>query len=466
MISTMKSQRDGTGFGAEVAAIHERLLELGHEAAALDDHARVELLTACERLKSAAAAAQARVTVSFAASQRAAAAAVSEPADRQARGVAEQVALARQDSPHRGSRHLGFARAVVREMPHTLAALETGLLSEWRATLIVRETACLTAEQRSQVDAEIDPAKLSGLGDRKLAAVVRRAAYRLDPASVTARARAAENDRRVTFRPAPDTMARVTALLPAAQGVAVCAALTQAAAAAKATGDPRGRGQLMADTLVERVTGQATAGAVPVTVAVVMPLGTMTGTTPHEPAELPGYGPVPAEWARDLLRALAEQDAQVADDDRRAAAATLRRLFADPDTGQLVAMESTARAFPAGLASFIAARDAGICRTPWCDAPVAHTDHVRPFIGSGPTSADNGQGLCVQCNHAKQAPGWHTRPVSDHPSGRHTVATTTPTGHTYTSTAPPLPGSRAAPPTLDERLARIGWTRERYRMVS
>ena len=33
-------------------------------------------------------------------------------------------------------------------MPHTLAALERGALSEWRATLIVRESACLDVEDR------------------------------------------------------------------------------------------------------------------------------------------------------------------------------------------------------------------------------------------------------------------------------------------------------------------------------
>ena len=39
-----------------------------------------------------------------------------------------EVAPARHDSPHRGNRHLGFAETLVHEMPHTLAALETGAL--------------------------------------------------------------------------------------------------------------------------------------------------------------------------------------------------------------------------------------------------------------------------------------------------------------------------------------------------
>ena len=62
----------------------------------------------------------------------------------------------------------------------------------------------------------------------------------------------AESERKVTIRPAPDTMTFVTALLPVKRGVGVYAALKHAA---DSTFDDRSRGQIMADTLVERVTG-------------------------------------------------------------------------------------------------------------------------------------------------------------------------------------------------------------------
>lgn len=67
-------------------------------------------------------------------------------------------------------------RALVNEMPHTLAALECGMLSEWRATLIVRESACLEVEDRRTLDAELcgDPAGLNGMGDARVAAPPRR----------------------------------------------------------------------------------------------------------------------------------------------------------------------------------------------------------------------------------------------------------------------------------------------------
>ena len=69
--------------------------------------------------------------------------------------MSSEVALARRDAPVRGNQHLGFANALVHEMPHTLAALEGGHLSEWRATLMVRESACLSVDHRRQLDAEL-----------------------------------------------------------------------------------------------------------------------------------------------------------------------------------------------------------------------------------------------------------------------------------------------------------------------
>jgi hypothetical protein len=140
------------------------------------DAERIDLIRSYEELKSAVAAIQVRLTAEFDASQRAGQAAVGVRAQRQARGIASQVALARKDSPARGSRHVGLARVLVREMPHTLAALSSGAISEWRATLLARETAVLSAEDRAVVDAALcsDVRRLDGLGDRRLVGEARR----------------------------------------------------------------------------------------------------------------------------------------------------------------------------------------------------------------------------------------------------------------------------------------------------
>lgn len=115
--------------------------------------------------------------------------------------------------------------------------------------------------------------------------------------------------------------------------------------------------------------------------------------------------------------------------DADAAKLFLRRLFTDPDTGQLVAMDTQARILPEGTRRFLIARDQ-ICRTPWCDAPIRHID---PAARGGATSVGNGQELCANCNDTKESPGWIARMK---PDGR--ITTTTPTAHSAGSSPPDL----------------------------
>lgn len=391
---------------------------------AADQSALIERIAELERLKSAAAAGQARAAAALDRARRAAEAEEGVPAARRGRGVANEVALARRDSPARGSRHLGFAKALVNEMPHTLAALECGMLSEWRATLIVRESACLEVEDRRALDAELcgDPAGLDGMGDARVAAAAKAIAYRLDPHAVVDRAAKAENERTVTIRPAPDTMTYLTALLPVAQGVSVYAALRREA---DTRSDGRSRGQVMADTLVERVTGRDATVPTPIAVNLVLSDETLLGGD-SAPADICGYGPIPAAVARAMVaRTIVD----------RRSRATLRRLYAHPRTGALMSMESRARLFPRGLAAFIEMRDQR-CRTPYCDAPIRHRDHAQPWAEGGPTTANNGLGSCERCNYAKEAAGWRVSTSIDE-NHTHTAQFTTPTGRRYRSGAPP-----------------------------
>src|SRR5699024_12793939 len=66
------------------------------------------------------------------------------------------------------------------------AALACGALSEWRATILVRESACLQVGHRRRLDAELcaERSSLDGLGDAGLAAAAKAVAYRLDPQAV------------------------------------------------------------------------------------------------------------------------------------------------------------------------------------------------------------------------------------------------------------------------------------------
>ena len=253
-------------------------------------------------------------------------------------------------------------------MPHTLAALESGVLSEWRATLIVRESACLDVEDRRRLDAELcaDPATLEGKGDARIAADAKAIAYRLDPHAVVDRAARAETERCVTVRPAPDCMTYVTALLPMTQGVGVYAALKRAA---DTCFDGRSRGQVMADTLVERVTGRPADTATPIAVNLVLSDDTLFGAGSDAGARSPATGRCRRRSPADLIRTAVYD---------RQSKATLRRLYKHPASGALVAMESRARLLPARAWPRSSPLATTRCRTPYCDAPIRHIDHADP----------------------------------------------------------------------------------------
>ena len=168
------------------------MFDIGGSAAVdphADEAALIEQIAWLEQVKSAASAGQARAAAALDEKRRADEAVAGVPRAKQGRGVASEVALARRDSPARGGRHLGFAKALVHEMPHTLAALECGALSEWRSTLIVRESACLDVEDRRTLDAELcaDVSKLEGMGDARIVAAAKEIAARLDAQAVVDR---------------------------------------------------------------------------------------------------------------------------------------------------------------------------------------------------------------------------------------------------------------------------------------
>jgi 5-methylcytosine-specific restriction endonuclease McrA len=114
----------------------------------------------------------------------------------------------------------------------------------------------------------------------------------------------------------------------------------------------------------------------------------------------------------------------------------LRRLYRHPEAGQLISMDSRRRLFTANQRHFVQLRDQS-CRTPWCDAPIRHIDHVIPVADGGRTSITNAQGLCATCNFAKQAPGWRNGPTDE--AGRIRIGT--PTKRVYLHAPPEPPGT-------------------------
>ncbi len=463
------------------------------------DGVLIDQIGVLERMKSACAAAQAVLTAAFVTSRTAGVTGTTRKEERVRASVTAQVALARRVSPTRGGQHVGLATALVMEMPHTMAALRSGDITEWRATLITRATACLTTEHRQVVDGEL-AGRLTGMGDRRIAEAATGIAQRLDPAAWVARNRKAVGGRRVSIRPAPDTMSYLTAVLPVAQGVAVYAALNAHAGTARAGGDHRSRGQLMADELVHRITtphlatsttdtpdctsGSAApdpaapdpaapdpaapdpaapdpATAEAVALGTAAPDPSATGGAPAAAAP-PNPDPDGIPPGVNVEIQLVMTDRTLLDGDEEPAILTgygpipaalarrlirgadpgtttwVRRLFTDPVTGHLATADTRRRIFTPAARHYLIARDQ-YCRTPYCGAPIRHADHTTPHARGGPTSISNGQGLCENCNYTKQAPGWNHQATGDGVG----ILITTPTGHTTRSDPPPPP--RSAP---------------------
>lgn len=295
----------------------------------------------------------------------------------------------------------------------------------------------------------------------RLGAAARRLVLVLDAEAATKRAERAADERRVDLVAGPagasDPSAALVVQLPAAQAAACWHALDHHARGVRADGDDRSICQLMADTLVERLTGvSAVTGPPPphAQVQVVVKASTLTGANDH-PALIVGHGPVTAAEARSVAAS---------------ATATWRRLVVD-EAGRAVTMDRTtrpastaagaggaaadwleqpidwtvpgldtaSRCFTGDLRTFVFARD-GTCRMPVCATRITDGDHIRAYAAGGRTTAANGQGLSRRCHHLRDLPGWHVTGTAQR------TIWTTPTGHRYQSLPPPVLGWGSEPP--------------------
>jgi Domain of unknown function (DUF222) len=329
------------------------------------------------------------------------------------------------------ARRLNSARALWFELPGTLHQLAAGDLSERLAEAVVAETRHLDPETRRRVDAQLLSAGIARMGFKAAIGCVRKAAYEADREGYVQCGRTERKHRRVGVRPAPDTMAVLTGYLPVEQGIACYAALRQHADGIMAKGDGRTRDQIMADTLVERLTGQATAGDVNVELQLLMPLDGLINPDDSSAAVIPGYGPLPHELAWEILTTSQGRK-------------WWRRLFTAPTKdanrrGPIVGGDPTRRCFDGWLAKLIKLRD-HTCRDPFCDAPIRHLDHITRHSDGGPTTLENGRGVCARGNLVREMPGWRIKLIDcGFHTGPHKIIITTPTGHHYLSRAPDPP---------------------------
>ncbi|HEU5008417.1 MAG TPA: DUF222 domain-containing protein [Jatrophihabitantaceae bacterium] len=146
-------------------------------------------------------------------------------------------------------------------------------------------------------------------------------------------------------------------------------------------------------------------------IQVSVALSTLLGMD-EQPAEIDGYGPIPA----DLARRLAADPS-----------GTWRRLVTD-ELGHLIDYGRTTYEPLADLAQFVIARDR-TCRAPGCERPAAKSDlhHVHWWSRGGNTNSANIVAACERIHYGVHEGGWTLVREQDG-----TTTWTSPTGHSYT----------------------------------
>ncbi|MGJ9412369.1 DUF222 domain-containing protein [Aeromicrobium sp. CF4.19] len=330
--------------------------------------------------------------------------------------VIGEVAMARKVAPDVAGTHFGNALTLA-TLPSVAAALEQGTIRDATARAIAREVEALCDDDRTVLDAEITP-HLAGLTPGRAARLARRLVLEIDAEAARERARRARDTQFVTLLPEADGVAMLHVRGPAEMIVAAHRELETHARGLGAAGDPRTTGQIMCQTLVERVTGLENASHMDVELGIVISAETLLGAD-DTPADLDGYGPIPPSVADDILGS--------------APRAFYRRLITDPVTDVLTVRDPRRRRFDGPLAGMLKARDRW-CRQPGCDRRSRELDHIEAWADGGITVHSNGQGLCSRSHTLKHQPGWSVR------AGPDGTEWSTPTGHTYRSPTPKLLG--------------------------
>lgn len=394
----------------------------------LSPYEAIEGVGALEDLKSCANAVQAEIACAHEAAVT---------TDRTRRGVLEKnpqqgigadVAIARHEAPRSGTRELNYSRMLCQSLPFTKAGLKFGVINDAEARVIYRVLKNLDEDARTELDARLfmETHTCFGLGGKKLEAMLRHwaLAYQ-NQVEADLEAKAAK-DRYVSVYPIDSHRTKIIGIVPTEVGAAIAQVLAREIASAHAAGDTRNAAQIAADTVLEGLTGVKDFTNIPVTLELVMTDRTLMQGHP-EPAFLQGYGVISAKKARELFAGNPETPLGT----------WVRRLYTAPGTGDLIAMDRKARLFTGGLKRFISTRDQ-FCRTPYCTGRVQHLDHVVQAALGGETCAENGGARCAWCNATKESPDWSEIPV---PGDRHSIRITTSSGHSYTSSAPRMPGT-------------------------
>ncbi|PRA06042.1 HNH endonuclease [Arthrobacter sp. MYb229] len=366
--------------------------------------------------------------------------------DHSARGAAATIAINRRQTTHGACNYLTSCRILNEDTPHLAHAFEQGELTERQILAITAPLQEIDTNPRREFDAlfATHPDMFNHLGPNAITDTVRKFTERYQSSEKAIQAEDEAAKRYIRFRKGKNCV-MLSAKLPLIEGTALAKSITQRAKAIHRTGnDPRTKKQLQADMLIcSQLNGFPPKIPLFLDVKLIMTDKALF-LGDREPANLPGYGMLPAQYARELVagaRVDLEDPFHLSrhDDELNRRIFTfpeIQRIYTAPGNQDLIAMDSKAREFPESLKEFIRIRDAH-CQTPYCNGVPEEIDHVVQHHLNGPTTVHNSSFRCSFCNKAKELPGWYEKVDPYLP---HSIVIDTGDGRTYRSLAPPATG--------------------------
>jgi hypothetical protein len=309
------------------------------------------------------------------------------------------------------------AHMLMVRQPAVWVALQQGRIDLTKARILCEQTSHLDTETARQVvDVAMERAPRQTTG--QLRARVARLCIAVDPGAARHRYRQRLLERRVVSEPTDAGTANLYGMeLPAAETARAMRRINTLARAAKTTADPRTIDQIRADVFLDllcgRTSGTKRAGNDRGSVDIKVDLVTLAGLADN-PGEIPGWGPVIADIARQVAEG--QSDAEW-------------RVTVTGDDGELVHVGTTRRRPTAGQRRHVEARSP-TCVFPGCRMPAAESDldHNHPWAQHHRTETDDLAPLCRHDHINRHQRGWGLRRIRPG-----VYRWTSPLGHTYTT---------------------------------
>ncbi len=318
--------------------------------------------------------------------------------------------------PERTAENLvGESRMLVTELPRTLAALSAGSISYRHAQRLIDHAISLPVEARAGFEEAVLPLATT-LTVAKFDERARKLRERAHPDSVEARRVRSVLEREVSLSNGRDGMASLTLHTTAARAHAAFNRVSDLASSLQAADEPRTltqlRADVLADLLIDGVTGDGLGVGVRARVQVTVPALTLLGHG-DEPATLDGYGPIDLDTAKQLA----------------GTAPGFTRILTHPETGCVLSVGQEQYKAPKALRRWLKIRDE-TCRFPGCNRPAVRSDldHTLDRQHGGPTAHDNLAHLCPKHHAMKHNTAWRAK---QRPDG--TLDWSSPSGHRYTT---------------------------------